>query len=82
MAAALKVKGRTDVRVIGQGTAAVELIEETGGLAVIGQVTAEVTVRAIQDAVRDASPLPIRDDATVMVLRVPPGADPTPRGAA
>jgi serine phosphatase RsbU (regulator of sigma subunit) len=38
----------------------------------IGPATAEATVRAIQNAVRDASPLPIRDDATVMVLRLPP----------
>jgi serine phosphatase RsbU (regulator of sigma subunit) len=42
----------------------------------VGQATAEATVRAIQDAVRDASPMPIRDDATVMVLRVPPRAAP------
>jgi serine phosphatase RsbU (regulator of sigma subunit) len=38
----------------------------------IGDATAEATVRAIQAAVRDASPVPIRDDATVLVLRVPP----------
>ena len=36
-----------------------------------GDATAEATVRAVQDAVRSASDQPIRDDATVLVLRRP-----------
>jgi serine phosphatase RsbU (regulator of sigma subunit) len=43
----------------------VALLEETGA------ASAEATVRAIQDAVRNASAKPLRDDATVLVLRVP-----------
>jgi serine phosphatase RsbU (regulator of sigma subunit) len=36
--------------------------------------TAEATVRAVHAAVREASTAPLRDDATVLVLRVPAGA--------
>jgi serine phosphatase RsbU (regulator of sigma subunit) len=39
--------------------------------------TAEATVRAIHAAVREASVAPLRDDATVMVMRVAPAGRPS-----